>query len=556
MMPGEVLYSDCIRRKDGVIFAFINAIHSAVEGNTKVSQLFARKSLIQINEEVEGEHRLRRVLGPVGLTSLSIGAIIGAGIFVIVGAAAHEKAGPALILSFVVAGVACVFAALCYAEFAAMTPVAGSAYTYAYTTLGELLAWFIGWDLIIEYTFTAATVSSGWSDYFQNFIHNLHSYTFGALPNLDMHQWFAKVPFDQIVNAAGVKEWGHTGSFINFPAFAISFILMVIIVRGIKQSALFNNIMVLTKVSVVLMVIAVGVFYIDPANWHPFAPYGYKGLSFFGDKWVWGMRVNGAPMGMLAGAGSIFFAYIGFDAISCHAEEAKNPQRDLPIGIITSLVVCTLLYIAVTAVLTGMVPTPEIDIHAPIAMAFERYHLKWAQFIISLGAIAGLTSVILVMMLSQSRVLMAIARDGLLPKGFFADVHPKFRTPWKSTILTGLTVALLGGFLPIQFLTELVNIGTLMALMIVCVAVLIMRRINPEAKRPFKCPFGLTIPILGTIMCLMLMLSLQPMNWVRLLVWQGAGLLVYFLYGMRHSILAKKNSDLASAPVRTPGGKV
>ncbi|MCE5228797.1 amino acid permease [bacterium] len=539
-----------------------------------MSQLFARKDLDQVNEDVEGEHKLRRVLGPVGLTSLSIGAIIGAGIFVIVGAAAHDKAGPALILSFIVAGIACVFAALCYAEFAAMTPVAGSSYTYAYTTLGELLAWFIGWDMIIEYTFTAATVSVGWSGYFQAFFNHLHEYSGGILSNIQLSPLLQKAPFDYVDGKWGLAvikladgsimknpDGSILHPILNLPAFAIAVILMIIIVRGVKEGTLFNNIMVVTKVSVVLMVIAVGTYLLIKSgtnHWLPFAPYGFKGLSFFGKEFVWGqIDGSGNPVGMLAGAGSIFFAYIGFDAISTHAEEAKNPQRDLPIGIITSLLICTTLYIAVTAVLTGMIPYNQLDIDAPVADAFAKYGQNWAHFIISLGAIAGLTSVILVMIQSQPRILMAIARDGLLPKGFFADIHPKYRTPWKATILTGMTVAMLGGFFPLHILMELVNIGTLMAFFIVCTAVLVMRRLNPDAKRPFKCPGGLAIPICGMSLSLMLMLSLQPANWLRLLVWQSAGLVVYFGYGMRHSILARQklNPDQQPEPARTPVGK-
>lgn len=530
-----------------------------------MNQLFARKSLGQISAEMDGEHRLRRVLGPVGLTSLSIGAIIGAGIFVIVGAAAHDKAGPALIVSFIVAGIACVFAALCYAEFAAMTPVAGSSYTYAYTTLGELLAWFIGWDMIIEYTFTAATVTVGWSGYFQAFLGHMSPYTGGFLQNIHLSPYLQKAPFDFVdghwmLTQIKLADGSIIHPILNFPAFAIAVILTIIIVRGVKEGTVFNNIMVVTKVSVVLMVIAVGTYLLIKAgttHWTPFAPKGWMGLSFFGKEFVWGQTdAGGNPIGMLAGAGSIFFAYIGFDAISTHAEEAKNPQRDLPIGIIASLLICTALYIAVTAVLTGMIPYNQLDKDAPIADAFAKYGQNWAHFIISVGAIAGLTSVILVMMQSQPRILMAIARDGLLPKGFFADVHPKFRTPWKATILTGITVALLGGFFPLGVLLELVNIGTLMAFFIVCTAVLVMRRINPDARRPFKCPGGLAIPIFGMALSLMLMLSLQPANWLRLLVWQAVGLLVYFGYGMRHSVLRKKNSVMAEPePERVPVGK-
>jgi APA family basic amino acid/polyamine antiporter len=486
------------------------------------NQLFAKKSLETLLEEMKGENRLRRVLGPVGLTSLGVGAIIGTGIFVLVGKAAHDASGPALMLSFSVAGIACIFAALCYAEFASMVPVAGSAYTYAYATLGELLAWIIGWDLVLEYSVGAATVAHGWSKYFQDFI-NLFGWT---LP-----YQIANAPFAYDPNMIPGQPW------LDLPAMVIAALVTWVLVIGIKESAGFNAVMVIIKVSIVLFVIAVGVFYIKTANWTPFAPFGYGGLSFFG--WTPG-RVNaeGKPIGVLAGAAVIFFAYIGFDSISTHSEEAKNPQRDLPIGIISSLVICTLLYILVAGVLTGMVPTPLINKEAPVADAFKQVGLDWARYLISLGALTGITSVLLVMMLSQPRVLLAMARDGLLPPSFFSAVHEKYRTPYKSTILTGVFVGLMGAFLPLDILSDLVNIGTLLAFAIVCGAVLIMRKSNPNANRPFRVPFVPVIPILGIALCLMLMFSLPWQNWARLVGWLGIGFVIYFSYGARHSVLA------------------
>jgi basic amino acid/polyamine antiporter, APA family len=489
------------------------------------STLFQKKSLELLLEEMKGENRLRRILGPVQLTSLGVGAIIGTGIFVLTGQAAHDKAGPALILSFVVSGIACIFAALCYAEFASMVPVAGSAYTYAYATMGELFAWIIGWDLVLEYTVVSATVSHGWSHYFQDFI--------GILGINIPHRW-GLAPFDY---DPAVGHFVSTGATLDIPAMVIAFLVTVILVKGIRESASFNTAMVVTKLAVVLLVIGVGVFYIDPANWHPFAPFGYSGVSFFGQT-IAGMKdAGGHPLGMLAGAAIIFFAYIGFDSVSTHAEEARNPQRDVPIGIVTSLVLCTVLYIAVSAVLTGMVPYDKINIDAPVSDAFKQVGLPWAQFLISLGALAGITSVLLVMMLSQPRVLLAMARDGLIPQSFFGAVHPRFRTPWKSTILTGFVVAILAGFLPLRILAELTNIGTLLAFVIVCAAVFIMRRTHPDAKRPFRAPGGLATPVLGVLMCLMLMFSLPVENWWRLLIWLAIGFVIYFAYGRRHSVL-------------------
>jgi APA family basic amino acid/polyamine antiporter len=492
-----------------------------------VKNSFRKKPLALLLEEMKGEHRLNRVLGPVALTSLGVGAIIGTGIFVLIGVAAHDKAGPAVTLSFALAGLACVFAALCYAEFASMAPVAGSAYTYAYATLGELFAWIIGWDLILEYAVASATVAHGWSHYFQDFI---------GIFGLSIPTIFSRAPLDFDPVSGLITS---TGAMFDLPAVVIALVVTAILVKGIKESAGFNTGMVIVKVAIVLLVIVLGSMYVKPANWQPFAPFGYSGLSVFGHTILGQTGPAGAPVGVLAGAAMIFFAYIGFDSVSTHAEEARNPQRDVPIGLIVSLIVCTILYIAVATVITGMVPYDRINIDAPVSDAFKQVGLGWAQFLISLGAITGITSVLLVMMLSQPRIFLAMARDGLLPKSFFGAIHEKFRTPWKSTILTGIFVALLGAFLPLRLLAELVNIGTLFAFVIVCAAVLIMRRTNPEAERPFKAPLVPFVPIAGILTCLLLMFSLPAENWLRLVVWLAIGFCIYFFYGRHHSILTR-----------------
>ncbi|MFH0799769.1 MAG: amino acid permease [Pseudomonadota bacterium] len=490
-------------------------------------QLFARKPVELILKEMEGAGRLKRVLGPVALTALGIGCIIGTGIFVLTGVAAHDKAGPALMLSFVVSGFACIMAALCYAEFAAMTPVAGSAYTYAYATMGELFAWIIGWDLVIEYAMASSAVAHGWSHYFQNLI---------GIFGINVPYALSRTPFDF---DTAIGQIVATGTIINLPAIIITVILTAILVIGIKESARLNAVMVAIKIAVVFFVIAVGAFYVKPENWYPFAPFGLGGLSIFGKTVLGQTSANGQPLGMLAGAAVIFFAYIGFDMVSTQAEEAVNPKRDIPIGIIASLLICTVLYIAVSAIITGMVPYNQINIDAPIAEAFKQVGLPWAQLIIALGALAGITSVLMAMMLGQSRVLLAMARDGLLPRSFFASVHERFRTPWKSTILTGAFVAVTAAVVPLRILAELVNIGTLLAFVMVCLAVLIMRKTNPQTPRPFRVPFVPVVPILGIASCLMLMFSLPSENWLRLFVWLLIGLVIYFSYGRRKSVMRK-----------------
>jgi APA family basic amino acid/polyamine antiporter len=491
------------------------------------SQLFARKPLTTLLQELEGKDRLKRVLGPAGLTSMGIGAVIGAGIFVSTGQAAHQTAGPSLMISYAVSGIVCIFAALCYAEFASMVPVAGSAYTYAYATLGELFAWIIGWDLLLEYAVGAAVVANSWSAYFQEVLATV------GIPPLP-----AVVSGPIIAYNATKGQLEMTAAYVNLPAVLVVIAITALLVKGIQESARFNVAMVAVKLSCVLFVLIVGGFYVNPANWKPFAPFGYGGLNFLGFT-LGKTDAGGQPLGMLAGAAIAFFSYIGFDAVSTQAEEAKNPSKDVPIGILASLLICTILYIAVIAVLTGMVPYDKIDVGAPVSKAFEQVGLGWARFLIAAGGLTGITSVLLVMLLSLPRVLLAMARDGLISAEFFGAVHQRFRTPYKSTILTGTFVALMAAFLPMPVLLNLANIGTLFAFAIVCAAVLVMRRTNPDARRPFRVPFVPVTPVLGILSCLLLMFSLPGTNWLRLFAWLGLGLIIYFAYGRRHSALAQ-----------------
>ncbi|MEO6025259.1 MAG: amino acid permease [Candidatus Binatia bacterium] len=477
------------------------------------SRLFATKSVEVLQAELASADRLHRVLGPVALTSLGIGAIIGAGIFVMTGLAARDYAGPSLMLSFVLAGTGCALAALCYAEFASMIPVAGSAYTYAYATLGEIFAWIIGWDLVLEYAIASCAVAHGWSHYFQAFLALFDLY---IPPSLSIDPLSATP--EVMANA-----W-HVGSIpivFDLPAAAIALLLTVVLVIGIRESAGLNSAIVALKLGVVLFVIAVGAAHINPANWHPFFHHEL-GIG-----------------GTFSGAAYVFFAYIGFDSISTHAEEARNPERDVPVAILVSLALCTVLYIAVAAVLTGMVKYTAIDIDAPIAHAFASAGLPVATFIVAFGAVAGITSVLLVMMLSQARILLAMARDGLLPPALFAAVHPRLRTPHRSTILVGVIVAVVAALLPLKVLAELVNIGTLFAFVVVCAAVLIMRYTRPDVPRPFRTPLVPAVPILGMLANLTLMIALGWHNWARLFVWLALGLVVYGAYGYRHSRLSR-----------------
>lgn len=493
--------------------------------HANMSQLLRKKTLADVQKAV-GDKPLKRVMGPVNLTLMGIGAVIGAGIFVATGEAARNVAGPALMVSYMLAGLICVFAALCYAEFASMAPVSDSAYTYAYTTLGELFAWIVGWDLVLEYAVGAATVANGWSGYTQSVFHK-----FG----FDVPAMLSKAPW--VYEGGELKE---SGAYIDLPAVLVVTLLTMLLVRGIKESAAFNTVMVAIKVSVVLFVIAVGAFFIDPANYSNFAPFGWGGVSLFGSQelTIGQVTAAGKPLGMVAGAAIIFFAYIGFDAVSTQAEEAKNPQRDVPIGIIASLLVCTVLYIAVVAVLTGMVRYDQINEKAGVSAAFSdpKVGLPWADVLIAVAGVAGITSVLLVMMLSGPRVLMAMSRDGLLPP-FFASIHNSYRTPWTSTICVGVFVGLAAGLLPLGALLEMTNIGTLFAFFMVCVAILVLRKTSPHLPRPFRCPLVPAVPVLGAAGSLLLMMSLPPANWVRLVVWMGLGLILYFSYGLHHSRL-------------------
>jgi APA family basic amino acid/polyamine antiporter len=486
--------------------------------------LFRRKAVAVLQSEAQSDHSLKRALGPLNLTTLGIGAIIGAGIFVLTGKAAANYAGPGIVFSFVLAGVACALAGLCYAEFSAMIPISGSAYTYAYATMGEFVAWIIGWDLILEYLFAASTVAVGWSEYVVSLLKEI---------NVVIPPQFTSAPYDHHAPVdAGwniwrlfTEGWTSTGAVLNLPAMFIVGLLTILLVLGIKESATFNNFVVALKVTVILMFIAVGLAYLNADNWVPFIPPA-EGPGKFG----WG--------GVLRAAGVIFFAYIGFDAVSTAAQEAKRPQRDMPIGILASLALCTVLYIAVSLVLTGVIKYTQLNVGAPVAVAVDSLGPKvaWLRPIIKLGAIAGLSSVILVMMLGQPRIFYAMSKDGLLP-GVFSRVHPSFRTPWVATILTGFFAMLLAGLFPIGLLGELVSIGTLLAFVIVCAGVFVLRFTDPRIERPFRTPLFWLVCPLGVFFCGWLMYGLPPDTWARLIVWMAIGLVVYFTYGRRNSKL-------------------
>lgn len=479
-------------------------------------QLFRTKSIHQLLADAsDKEHGLKKALGGVSLVTLGIGAIIGTGIFVLTGTVAANYAGPALVLSFLISAAGCVFAGLCYAEFASMIPISGSAYTYAYATLGEFIAWIIGWDLILEYLFASSTVAVGWSGYIVSFLHDY---------NINIPVQLCNAPIDFIKG----QGWILTGSIINFPAIFIIALLSTLLVIGIKESAGLNNIIVAIKVIVILLFIGFGLSFIDTSNWHPFIPPNTGGFGKFGFS------------GVLRGAAVIFFAYIGFDAVSTAAQEAKNPQRDMPVGILGSLLICTLLYVLVSGVLTGIVPFADLNVPAPLALAIDRTGnaLLWLRPLIKIGAIAGLSSVILVMLLGQPRIFYTMAKDGLLPKSF-SKVHPRFRTPYVTTILTGIVACFIAGLLPINILSELVSIGTLLAFTIVCISIIVLRKTRPDIPRPFRTPLVPLIPLAGAAICLLQMFSLPWETWERLLVWMFIGLLIYFLYSRWNSKLAK-----------------
>jgi basic amino acid/polyamine antiporter, APA family len=484
--------------------------------------LFRRKDVSALQAEVARDQSLKRALGPINLVTLGIGAIIGAGIFVLTGQAAANYAGPAIVYSFILAGLACAFAGLCYAEFAAMIPIAGSAYTYGYATLGELLAWIIGWDLILEYLFAASTVAVGWSGYVVSFLRDIGinipteytsaPYTHVAPPEAGWNVW-----------RLFTEGWTSTGAVLNVPAMFIVGVITILLIIGISESATFNNFVVVIKITVVLLFIGFGMAYVNRENWEPFIP-----PAAGEGKYGWD--------GVVRGAGVIFFAYIGFDAVSTAAQETRNPQRDMPIGILGSLAICTVLYIAVALVLTGIVQYTKLNVPDPIAVGINEAGpaLAWLRPVVKIGAIAGLSSVILVMLLGQPRIFYTMSKDGLLPPVFSA-VHPKFRTPWLASAVTGVVAMAFAGLLPIGLLGELVSIGTLLAFAIVCAGVLVLRYTDPERPRPFRTPMVPLVPILGIAACFYLMLGLPKDTWARLFIWMALGLVIYFLYGRRHS---------------------
>jgi APA family basic amino acid/polyamine antiporter len=481
--------------------------------------LFRRKSVTALQAEALTDHSLNRALGPINLTALGVGAIIGTGIFVLTGTVAAQNAGPAVVLSFVLAGIASIFAALCYSEFASLVPMAGSAYTYGYATLGEVFAWIIGWDLILEYALGAVTVSIGWSGYVVSFLHDI---------GIDIPAQLSAARGTLITMADGTQ----VTTIFNLPAVIIIGIVTLLLVIGIKESANTNNVIVIIKVAVVLLFIAGAAHAINSANWHPFIPPNT------------GVRENFGWTGVVGGAGVVFFAYIGFDAVSTAAQEAKNPQRDMPIGIIGSLLICTVLYIAVAGIATGIVPYRELDVPDPIAKAADHAGLGWMASLIKLGAIAGLSSVILVMLLGQSRIFWTMSKDGLLPK-FVSSVHPKFRTPWLTTIFTGLVVAIFSALFTVREAGSLVSIGTLLAFVIVSIGVLVLRVREPNLPRRFKTPCVWLVAPLGAFSALYLMWFLPWRTWERLIFWFVLGMIIYFLYGVRRSNLAKPRENAA-----------
>jgi len=507
---------------------------------------FRTKSMADLRGEEGG---LKRVLTATNLVLLGIGAIIGAGIFVLTGTAAAQYAGPGIVLSFCLAGLGCLFAGLCYAEFSSMIPVAGSAYTYGYATLGELVAWIIGWDLILEYLFAASTVAVGWAGYFTAFMTELGFKIPPALAGapfsvVGTHTLVrSELCVDPATGALAVDAVSRTlvpvadcvskgltlsNGLVNLPAVVLVLLLTALLVVGIKESARFNNFVVFIKLAIVLLVIAFGFKYVNTANWTPFIPPNTGEVGHFG----WS--------GVIRGAAVIFFAYIGFDAVSTAAQEAKNPQKDLPIGMLGSLAICTVLYILMALVMTGLAHYSELNVPHPVFVAIEKAGpaLKWLGFFVNIGAIMGLASVVLVMLMGQPRIFFTMARDGLLPP-VFGKVHPKFGTPYVSTIVTGLVAAVIAGMFPIGLLGELVSIGTLLAFVIVCGGIIVLRRKQPELPRPFRTPLVPLVPILGILTCLGMMALLPSDTWLRLIIWLAIGLAIYFAYGRKHSVLNK-----------------
>jgi APA family basic amino acid/polyamine antiporter len=464
--------------------------------------IFRTKSIKDLHDCCTDEHQLKRVLGPFELVLFGIGAIIGTGIFVITGVAAADYAGPALVISFVVAGIVCLFAALSYSEFAAMVPIAGSAYSYSYASLGEIWAWIIGWDLILEYSVSVSAVAVGWSGYVTSLLAEAGVF----LP------------------AGLVNPPGFNNGMVNLPAMIIIVLITLILITGVKQSAHVNTVIVSVKIGIVLLFLYLGLSHINPVNWSNFMPFGWTGV--------------------LTGAAIVFFAYIGFDAVSTMAEEVKNPQKDLPFGIIVSLLICTILYIAVAAMITGIVPYTTLDNPAPVSSALLELGIQWGAALISIGALLGITSVILVLLFGQSRIFFAMSRDGLLPAAF-RKVHPKFHTPVRVSIVVGIVTALIAGFLPLQDIAQLVNVGTLAAFIIVSGGVILLRHTRPDIIRPFRCPFVPVVPLLCMISCAYLVWILPALTHLRFVIWLGIGLVVYFLYSAKHSrmAIASENGD-------------
>lgn len=461
-----------------------------------MSSLFRKKSINQLIQQ-SNQKTLKRSLSALDLTLLGVGAIIGTGIFVLTGVVAAESAGPALIISFILSGIACGLAAFCYAEFASSVPVSGSVYTYSYATLGEIFAFLIGWDLMLEYLLATSAVATGWSAYFQALLAG-----FGIhLPAL-------------LTSAPG----SGTGGIVNLPAIIIIFLITALLSRGIKESSRVNNIMVFIKLAVIIIFIVTGVFYVKPENWTPFAPFGFEGI--------------------ITGAATVFFAYLGFDAVATAAEEVKRPQRDVPIGIISSLGICTILYIAVSFILTGMVPYTQLNVADPVAFALQFVGQNSLAGIISVGAITGITTVLLVIMYAQVRVSFAMSRDGLLPKKL-SNIHPTFKTPFQNTWMTGFIAAMISGFIDLTTLANLVNIGTLAAFTAVSLAVIVLRKSHPHLKRAFKVPFVPILPAISALLCIYLMTSLPLITWIAFVIWIGIGLIVYFGYAKHHSNLGK-----------------
>jgi basic amino acid/polyamine antiporter, APA family len=496
-----------------------------------MANVLKRKPLDMLMREATetGEHSLKRALGPVNLITLGIGAIIGAGIFVLTGSAAAQFAGPAIVLSYVLAGIACAFAGLCYAEFASLIPIAGSAYTYGYATLGEIFAWIIGWDLILEYAFGASTVASGWSStlvaFLQDYGVNLPPQICdvpGAVWVMYHDQWRPLVTVQSLLQQQGIdpNSLPHATAIFNLLAFLAIAGVTTILVIGIKESANFNTGVVFVKLAAVLTFIGVASSFIRKhpqvatQNWHPFLPMGLSGVT--------------------TAAGVVFFAYIGFDAVSTAAQEARNPKRDMPIGILGSLVVCTILYILVSGLLTGVVHYDRLNVGAPVSLAIRETGVKWGSYVVNAGALAGLSTVMLVMLLGQSRVFYSMAHDGLLWK-WAGDIHPRFRTPWKSSIVVGLFVAIFASLVPIGILGQLVSIGTLLAFVIVCAGVWMLRIRRPDLHRPFRAPFVPFTPIMGILFSLLLMVFLPGSTWLRLVIWLVIGMVIYFTYGIKHS---------------------